>query len=95
MAFRDIQKMVLRRIPQSVDRLQDEGLIFIQVFYLSVAQRPSYASIKSYRLFGALFTNFASALQNRRLHQHLKTVIDLDQCSADPTSIVRSVEKLD
>ena len=37
LAFSDVQQMVLRRIAQSVDRLEYEGLVFAQVLNLSVA----------------------------------------------------------
>jgi hypothetical protein len=87
--------VVLRRVPEPVDRLQDERLFLAQVLDLAVAQRAPHAGVETDRLLGALLADSPPAMQDRSLHQHLETMIELDQRATQAAPVVRSVEELD
>lgn len=67
LAFRNVEEVVLGGVSQPVDRLQDQGLLLLQVLDLSVAKRPPHARVEADRLLGSPLTNSPSPVQDRGL----------------------------
>ncbi|MGH8610092.1 MAG: hypothetical protein ACREX9_22595 [Gammaproteobacteria bacterium] len=63
----NLKQVVLRRIPETIYRLQKESLLVAQELDLAVAQRSSDTSIESDCFLRALLPYSTASVQYRRL----------------------------
>lgn len=74
---------------------QGERLFLCQILDVAVTQRPTDAGVESDRHSGALLTDTAPTVKDRRFHQHLKGVIEHDKRATNSALVMGPVEQFD
>jgi len=73
--LREIEQVVLGGVAQRVDRLELQYLLLLQELDRAIAERLAQALIKSDRLLLPRLPDRSSPMEDRRLEQHLESVI--------------------
>ena len=88
-----VQEVMLSSVPESVDRLEDQRLLFRQE--RRVRQSLSDALVEPDGVWLSAFTDLASLCQNACLEQHFEGMIEEDQDRLAPAHFGDPVEMVD
>jgi hypothetical protein len=92
--FRDLNEVMLRSVPKSVDHLKNKSLLLVDEPDGSIAECPAHAIVETYSLLSATIADSSPTVKNSSLQEHLERVVEKDEDGIYPTTIPRAIEVL-